>query len=216
MSLNVIDQMLQTQFPTIMVPIHETLGKLSQLGHRFLIAKNGLWLEIKRTWLYGRVQISPPSTVAIPYGDVEPELVLPKIPRELLQQFQSYAESKLPMECAARIILNNSTMQMRIQFLESVDVSRGHINYVLDSLASDEVCFFDIHSHGYHSAFFSLTDDADDRGETKIAGVLSFKKQQGDSPTQPNAIFRLCLNGHFLNLAWHSSDGSIQFMPKEL
>lgn len=217
MSLNTIDTILQSQFPTLMVPIHETWNPLNTVGHRFLMASNGIWLEMKRAWLYARVLLASQTSVPMPYGGLEQCVTIAQVPRLLLQSFQEYAQSKLPNECAARIILNTSTQQMRLQLLESNDVGTGHINYKLDSLPSEEVTVLDIHSHGFHPVYFSgpasipQTDDADDIGETKIAGVIGFMKNQKGEVVPSEALFRLCLNGLFLTLQFKRDYSFIQF-----
>lgn len=46
------DVALQSVAPVIMVPRYSDLEPLSQNGHRFLVADDGLWLEVYRPWLY--------------------------------------------------------------------------------------------------------------------------------------------------------------------
>lgn len=44
--INAIDKALQSVTPTIMVPAYEELAELTEPGHRILMAKNGVWLEV--------------------------------------------------------------------------------------------------------------------------------------------------------------------------
>jgi len=67
-SLNPIDRTLQTVTPTVMVPRHEEFSSLATPGHRFLVAEDGLWIEIWRPWLYVRVPLATQDRVAMPYG----------------------------------------------------------------------------------------------------------------------------------------------------
>ena len=56
----------------------------------------------------------------------------------------------------------------------------------------DEHLVFDCHSHGRYSAFFSKTDNLDDKSEVKIAYVVG----NCDQPQQTRQ-YRLCLRGIF-------------------
>ena len=60
------DMALQALTPTVMVPRFGCFEPLSQPGHRFLVGQNGEWLEVRRAWMYARVQLTQPSPVVKP------------------------------------------------------------------------------------------------------------------------------------------------------
>ena len=69
------------------------------------------------------------------------------------------------------------------------------IEYRMPPLARDESIAVDLHTHGLLPAFWSATDDRDDRS-VKVAGVFGNLDRE-----QPSAAFRLVLNGMYRPLA---------------
>ena len=192
------DTVLQTLTPTIMVPKFGHLDRLDKPGHRFLVAADGLWLEIKRAWLYACVPIATKEApVPIPYGDLTPcvEMTFGKVPRALLEKFVEQARADLPNESAAAIVWNERTEAMRLQPLEALRASPSHITYNQPELGADEHLVVDLHSHAAFCAGFSATDNKDDRTAVKVAGVV------GDvDKAEQSYAFRLCALGTFINL----------------
>lgn len=191
-----VDGILQAIMPTVMVPKFQPFEKLSKAGNRVLISSNGVWLEIKREWLYIRTQIGPQLPVSLPYGIVEPECryEFGTIPVALLNQFILAAKARLPNECAAWVIWNSVTHDWRMEMLIEASVSAEHVNVFLPVLAENEQLVVDIHSHGAAQAYFSATDNKDDCGECKIAYVV------GNLDKDAAVVGRLCLNGYFVPL----------------
>ena len=192
------DNALQSMTPTVMVPKFGTLEPVAHPGHRFLVSSNGLWLEIKRAWLYARISIDTlKGAIPFPYGDVEPvvELTFGKMPRDLLDRFVEQAKAALPNETAAAIIWDERLETMHLQPLEVVRAGPGHITFIQPVLRDGEHLVVDLHSHGSMSAFFSRTDNKDDRTAVKVAGVV------GDLDKQEQTFaFRLCALGMFIPL----------------
>ena len=62
----------------------------------------------------------------------------------------------------------------------------------------------DIHSHGWAPAFFSSTDDADDRGAMKISLVLGNLDR-----ARPSSAMRLCMAG-LVQPVTMSADGVLE------
>lgn len=195
--MNLRDQALQTLTPTVMVPKFEPFEPLETIGHRFLVAADGLWLEIRRAWLYARLPVAQQGMVAMPYGTVTPclELVFRKVPQALLTEFTELAKAGLPNEVAAAVIWHEGTGYMRLQQLHAVSASPGHITYQTAVLGDGEHAIVDLHSHGHSPAYFSATDNVDDYGTTKVSGVVG----NLDKPEQTYA-FRLCAQGLFVPL----------------
>ena len=195
MNLNPIDDALQRVVPTVMVPRHAELEKLNTPGHRILMAGNGVWLEVRRAWLYLRVMLTLPLQIAVPYGIVKKEFCFTfgKLPKAMVAQFIEEARARMPNECAGWVIWNESTGAWRLQMLPETSVGVDHVNVNLPVLGDLEHLIVDMHSHGKLPAFFSETDNHDDRGEVKISGVIG-------NLNRPciTAKFRVCANGVFI------------------
>ncbi|MBU1690831.1 MAG: PRTRC system protein A [Gammaproteobacteria bacterium] len=191
------DVALQSVMPTVMVPCYSELEELATAGDRILMAANGVWLEVCRAWLYARVLVAKPSIIPVPYGQVSEVMRFGfgKLPRAMVAQFIEQARARCPNECAAWVVWNQRTNEWRLMMLEETSVGPGHVNVNLPTLEEDEHMVMDLHSHGLTEAFFSRTDNKDDRGATKIAGVIG----NLDKP-EATASFRLCANGVFVPL----------------
>ncbi len=198
------DVALQSVMPTVMVPRYSELKELATAGDRILMAANGVWLEVCRAWLYARVLVAKPSIIPVPYGQVSEVMRFGfgKLPKTMVAQFIEQARARCPNECAAWVVWNQRTNEWRLMMLEETSVGPGHVNVNLPTLEEDEHMVMDLHSHGLTEAFFSRTDNKDDRGATKIAGVIGNLDKPGVT-----ASFRLCANGMFVSLPFDSSQG---------
>jgi len=198
------DVALQSVMPTVMVPRYSELEKLATAGDRILMAANGVWLEVCRAWLYARVLVAKPSIIPVPYGQVSEVMRFGfgKLPRAMVAQFIEQARARCPNECAAWVVWNQRTNEWMLMMLEETSVGPGHVNVNLPTLEEDEHMVMDLHSHGLTEAFFSRTDNKDDRGATKIAGVIG----NLDKP-EATASFRLCANGVFVPLPFDNPQG---------
>lgn len=199
------DVALQSVMPTVMVPRYSALEELDTAGNRILMASNGVWLEVCRTWLYARVPVAPPTLTPVPYGEVGADLRFGfgKLPTAMVTQFIELARTRSPNECAAWVVWNQRTGKWSLLMLEERSVGPGHVEVNRPALEDDEYMILDLHSHGLLDAFFSGTDDHDDgRGEVKIAGVIG----NLDKP-EVTASFRLCANGVFVSLPFEIPQG---------
>lgn len=198
------DVALQSVMPTVMVPRYSELKELATAGDRILMAANGVWLEVCRAWLYARVLVAKPSIIPVPYGQVSEVMRFGfgKLPKAMVAQFIGQARARCPNECAAWVVWNQRTNEWRLMMLEETSVGPGHVNVNLPTLEEDEHMVMDLHSHGLTEAFFSRTDNKDDRGATKIAGVIG----NLDKP-EVTASFRLCANGVFVPLPFDNPQG---------
>lgn len=198
------DVALQSVMPTVMVPRYSELKELATAGDRILMAANGVWLEVCRAWLYARVLVAKPSIIPVPYGQVSEVMRFGfgKLPKAMVAQFIEQARARCPNECAAWVVWNQRTNEWRLMMLEETSVGPGHVNVNLPTLEEDEHMVMDLHSHGLTEAFFSRTDNKDDRGATKIAGVIG----NLDKP-EATASFRLCANGVFVPLPFDNPQG---------
>lgn len=195
--MNPLDIALQTAVPTLMVPKYGDLPPLDRNGHRFLAAKDGLWMEVKRNWLHLRLPLVRQLKVAMPYGSVDPlmEFAFERLPSQLVEAFALEAKQQCPIETAGWIVRNLETGEFRLMMLESLDQSRAHVHFVRPQLDDAEEMVIDLHSHGAFDAFFSGQDDIDDAGEVKISVVV------GNCDREiPSVAVRLCALGMNLTL----------------
>lgn len=171
------DTYLQSQFPTLPAPKFAPLERLESVGHRFLVGSNGLALEVRRPWLYMRkLALKNEGGLALPYGEVSEafDLLCGPVPRSLLWQFGEQARKAGDIETAGWITWSEHTRQFR--YLPLVERRASSVEVVVDrpELAPGEHLIVDLHSHGSAPAYFSSTDDKDDRGEVKFSVVYGF------------------------------------------
>lgn len=194
MTLDPRDAVLQAHTPALMVPRYGALPLMDKAGHRFLVAPDGVWLEVLRPWLHARVPIGYVE-IPLPFGPVE-ELVQYAFGQHaiagLQARFLEDAHRAFPNECAAWGVYDERDGTLDYRPLISDHASPGSVEFHRPRLADHEHLAVDLHSHGALEAFFSATDDADDIGEVKIAVVA------GTINESPTFRSRLCLLGTFI------------------
>lgn len=197
MSIDIRDAALQAVCPSVMVPRFGTLQSLQEPGHRFLVAADGLWIEAHRPWVYIRQPIARQEAVAMPYGRLTPavHLAFGSIPRALLDDFAEVARAQLPNECAAWIVWSERG-GLELRHLDNIKASPGYVQFHRPELSDDEHLVIDLHSHGMLPAFFSATDNHDDKGEIKLAAVVGNLDYE-----KPSMVVRLCVQGLFIDLS---------------
>ncbi|REG45444.1 PRTRC genetic system protein A [Paraburkholderia sp. BL6669N2] len=192
--MNALDTVLQKSFPSVMVPRSEAVEPMTTDGERLLTAANGIWLEVQRPWIRVVRRIARYDVAtAIPYGEIaeSTELLCGAIPAEHVAAFYRMAHAALPNEAGAWIVWNRHTGQFRTVSLPSLSHGPGHLRYERPLLDEGESVVVDCHSHGSGDAFFSRTDNDDDRHDVKLALVL------GNCDRSPSTAFRLCVKGIF-------------------
>lgn len=193
-----MDMALLAAAPVAAVPRHAPFHPLQEAGHRFLLAEDGLYLEVRRPWLHYIHQLAKQTSVAIPYGAIagKCELDFGSIGSALTQmkEFAAKAKADAPIEAAASLLWHHREKVWRIEYPEIIgEASASHIQYRQVEPGPDESVAIDLHSHGHLAAFFSGTDDEDDRGSVKISAV--FGNLETDAPT---VAFRLCVLGLYI------------------
>lgn len=193
-----LDMALLAAAPVAAVPRHAPFHPLQENGHRFLLAADGLYLEVRRPWIHLIHHLAPQTAVAVPYGALQGkcELDFGRIGTALpqMKEFAAAAKATAPVEAAASLLWNHSERSWRIEIPETIgEASESRIQYRQVVCGPDESLAVDLHSHGHGPAFFSSTDDEDDRGTVKIAGVF------GDlDKANPSVAFRLCMLGLYI------------------
>lgn len=188
------DAFLQAHTPTVMVPRFGALDPLAASGHRFLAAADGLWLELRRPWLYVREHVAY-AGVAMPYGNVERVAMYafgaPAL-QSVIDAFKLDALRATPNETAGCGVWIEADQRLEYRPLVLIDASPGRVEYHRPTLADGEHLAVDLHSHGELGAYFSATDDEDDAGEVKLAVVL------GNLDDEITMALRLCVLGLFV------------------
>lgn len=187
------DAYLQSTTPTVMVPRFGQLEPIADNTHRFLIASDGLYLEVKRPWVHLRRKITDQRTVAMPYGAVSEVLSLVEFPVELVRRFLEDARQSLPNEAGGWLVMDTTTRQFRYEAFKPLFASPVHLKIHRPQLRAEECFVVDLHSHGHGQASFSPIDDNDDRFEVKISGILGNLDAEA-----PSACFRFCCLGLML------------------
>ncbi|WP_186058896.1 PRTRC system protein A [Burkholderia gladioli] len=196
-----LDNALFDSAPVAAVPHHAEFEPLLDVGHRFLLAANGLFVEIRRPWVH---IIQPIAQLAeagprVPYGSMEPKLEFAfgrlSAAAPHFKRFADAAAEALPNEHAAWLVWNDTTKELEYRAVNVTSATPNSIAIDRPALADHESLAIDLHSHGADKAYFSLDDDADDAGEVKIAGVIG-----GIGTDTPSVAFRLCALGKVLTL----------------
>lgn len=192
--MNPIDTLMQRSFPTVMVPAHEPVEPMVRMGERLLIGSNGVFLEVLRPWIHvvRRIAIFHVLT-AVPYGEVSEvtDLRCGPVPPALIADFFAMARAAFPNETGAWIVWNEALRAFRLIPLVSLSHGPSHLDYDRPRLADAESLVVDCHSHGQWEAYFSSTDNKDDRFDVKFAFVL------GHCNHEPSRVLRLCVKGIF-------------------
>lgn len=193
--MNAGDMALQRSFPTVMVPRREPVAPMLAAGERLLIGENGVFIEIDLPWLSVVRRIAAYTVpTAIPYGKVVESTVLRcgPVPPGLVGQFADLARLAHPMETGAWIVWSTTRKQFRLAPVVVLSQSTGSLIYGRPQLGPDEVRIVDCHSHGGHPAYFSTTDNEDDRHDVKFALVVG-----NCGSNVPSMALRLCAKGIF-------------------
>jgi PRTRC genetic system protein A len=195
-----LDAFLAQSFPILQVPRYGEFSRLDTNGQRLLIAANGIFLELKRDWLYA---VQPCAVTApyvlFPFGTVVPtiEISFGPAPEPLVEDFIDQAREVAPLETAGAIVFNSRDGRFDLRPCHIRSATPDSVDYQVPPSGVGEVLVIDIHSHGDLSSGFSRQDDLDDRSATKIAIVVG--RTRSDAP---EIKARLCLNGLFVPLTY--------------
>ena len=168
------DLALMATTPVEMVPLLGQFEPIDRIGHRFLAAKDGLWLEARRAW--GRVVwplAHQDPAVRMPFGQLAPDVELAfELPKNLIGKFVQDARAAHPAEVGAVVIWNSRCRTVRYHLCETVEAGVGHLRQRWPELSADEAICMDLHSHGPIPAYFSAEDRKDTGSEMVVAVVV--------------------------------------------
>lgn len=191
------DEALQRACPVLAAPLYGVLPAMES-GQRVIVASNGVFLQVKRDWLDCIERIGgTDAALPLPYGTITPSVwfTFGTIPIALLDVFIAAGRAGLPNEIAGGLIYSAQRRTLRLAIFEAVRSTAHGIEYRMPPLARDESLAVDLHTHGLLPAFWSATDNRDDRS-VKVAGVFGNLDRE-----EPSAAFRLVLNGMYRPLA---------------
>ena len=202
------DEALQRACPVMAAPLFGVLPAMDN-GQRVIVASNGVFVQVKRDWLdcverLGAIDAALP----LPYGRMTSSVCFTfgTIPIALLDAFIAAGRAGLPNEIAGGLIYSPQRTTLRLAIHEPLHSTAHGIEYRMPSLARDESIAVDLHTHGRLPAFWSGTDDVDDRS-VKVAGVFGNLDRE-----RPSAAFRLVLNGMYRPLAhpWQAATQEVE------
>lgn len=203
-----MDSMIQRAFPVRTASAEHPLHFLEDGAISYIVARDGLWQDIRSDWLDIRHLVAPAAGVHLPYGAVQHVMnwkcSFP--PVSIWREFAEQARLAMPNECAALFVWNQSADTWRLAMREALHASSSRIDYRNPPLGDDEVPVVDIHSHARHPAGFSVIDDADDTGSVKVAAVI------GTVDRTVSIALRLCVSGKYYGLQL-GADGSFEPRP---
>jgi PRTRC genetic system protein A len=193
------DAALQRACPVVAMPKFSPFEPLVQNGERIVLAANGTFLEVRRSWAHFVRKVGDVGTI-VPFGTLEESTTYftSKLPRELLIEFVQWAREDSHVEIGANIVWNEVTNEFRLVRSRTLHGSGSHLKYEIPDLAPSEHIVIDCHSHSHHKAYFSPTDDKDDAHAVKIAFVVG-----NCNLVQQTMKMRLCIRGKFQNLQFN-------------
>ena len=97
------DKALLGQSPTLVVPLFGSLPPLAVGRHRYLLAKNGLFIEARSKALHVRLKLS--DTPPMPYGNLDERVKMSGglVPGSLYQTLLQKSREESPSECINRL-----------------------------------------------------------------------------------------------------------------
>lgn len=190
------DAALQRACPVVAVPKFSPFEPLANNGERIVMAANGTFLEVRRSWARFVRKVGGISTI-VPFGNLDEstQFFSSKLPRELLSEFVRWSREDSHVEIGANIVWNEVSNTFRLLRSRTLHGTGSHLEYEIPDLEPYEHIVIDCHSHSHHGAFFSPTDDADDAHAVKMAFVV------GNCNLHKQTMkMRLCIRGQFQNL----------------
>jgi PRTRC genetic system protein A len=166
--VNVIDRVLQKEFPVVMTPRHEPVESCGLGKMRLLMGQEGLYLETRQAWgaFTKRVWKSPRI---LPYGGVEEQdgfvpiltQMIPLIQDEMVPEAAANADRGL--EWFGLIVWSEEAgfRYMRVDCGNTETPVSVDYEY---SLPKGVHVVADVHSHGKYETYFSEVDDIDEKG----------------------------------------------------
>lgn len=180
--------------PLSAVPVDGAFAPLSEPGRRVLAAADGIYVEARSLALYVRQRV---AEIALPYGAILPALALlhGPIPRVVFRGLKELALSAHPNEMAALVLADPSCHGAYRVTTPDGSASTGSVRY--DDTGYDEnLLVIDAHSHGFHRAIFSATDDRSDR--SRLGPHISVVFGACQDETSYETAVRVCIGPYLI------------------
>jgi PRTRC genetic system protein A len=197
----VLDIALWQAAPALAVARHASFAFLPHdvSAHRYLIARDGLWLECRRPWLHliwpiGKLN----AAVALPYGTLTKRVAIAfgKVPHDMIREFAAHGQRNAEREIGTWATwVHGLPGEPHLAWADNVIFTgtAASLEYRRPAFTEHECPCLDFHTHGTLPAGFSSTDNEDDAHDVKIAIVLG----NLDQPV-PSIAARLCCLGLML------------------
>lgn len=194
--LSPADAVLLGQTPALMMPRFSPLPDLMPGCRRYIVARNGLYVQACSRLLSVTLCIEKFHT-DMPYGDLDESVSLScgVIPSAVYEDLRGQAIAAFPEEWAAYVLFDGA---FHIAEPEVISCSGGHISYRMDGIDEDQIVL-DIHSHGRHDAFFSHADDRTDMHGVYIASVFG----NCSDTSSITCKSRIVIDGYHREIDWN-------------
>lgn len=196
--MNPKDEILQKQLPTLMVPVYEPLPALWEGHARFLMTRDGLWIEAKTVWAHFTRPIWRSKRV-LPYGALSQVNILycKRIPMTFIEQFVTQANEAATRNVETIAwILWSPTKGWKYLIPEILIQTAVRVDYSWPDLGADWSLVVDMHSHGALPAIFSRDDNESDVGFPHFSLVVG-RCKEGRRLEALDFSLRLCLAGYY-------------------
>lgn len=194
------DRAILGSTPTLMQPLYGELPPVDHYRHRFVLARDGLYLQARTPALSVCLRVTGEVLCPFPYGELQEsvQLTAGKIPYSLYMEMSKRALAANPTEYACLALYDKDNNEYRLHEPGVVSASPGHIDFTTGGYDPESVVL-DLHTHGEGEAFFSPTDDhSDGQGGIYFASVLG-RCQSSETMT---AATRIVVNGIFYPVPW--------------
>lgn len=177
------------------VPMFGEFVALEENKRRYLLTRNGMFLEYKSDWAYCLTEVARfEGTHFAPFGEVTPSMRFEN-PGQLVSLIKGFAADNLdnPIEAGVIVAFDKVTRQYALLEVKVNSATTFSLDYEAPALGANQVFVGDIHTHGFGGAGFSSVDNKDDKDAYKLAITLG--NLNAESITM---VSRLCLGGMFV------------------
>lgn len=164
----------------------------------YLLAGDGLWLAAENTTLRVRAPVAPAEIRGLPALGGACELRHGRLPAAIWETCVAVARGVAAYRREVLLLVLHGPGGYRLTIPEDQRAGATRVSYTPPVLAVGEAIALALHSHHAMPAFFSATDDADERdlGLYAVVGRLL-----GD---RPEVIVRAGAYGHWLPVPWEA------------
>ena len=186
-----IDRELQKNLPIVMMPKYSELDALKDNEKRLILGSNGIFIESKCKAIHCRLKIAPALDIPVPCGYVAKFLKVKQLEEWVKELIVKQSKLALPNEYCLLIVFDADKSEYQIVEPEVISCSPSEVKYKMPELEKNQHIFIDYHTHGLGNAYFSATDNADD----KTLGGTYFSVVAGKCDRNPEFKTRLNIDG---------------------